>query len=93
MYVGDNKKFGYCFCSYSQFMFYFHCYWIANFTGFFPHWVPQFFVDSFAALGFLTHYDSVSKGVLDIRDILFFGVFIFAWLFASGVVIEIKKAN
>jgi ABC-2 type transport system permease protein len=59
----------------------------------FPHWVPQFFVDSFAALGFLTHYDSVSKGVLDIRDILFFGVFIFAWLFASGVVIEIKKAN
>jgi ABC-2 type transport system permease protein len=44
-------------------------------------------------LGFLTHYDSISKGVLDIRDILFFAVFIFAWLFASGVVIEIKKAS
>jgi len=41
----------------------------------------------------LTHFDSISKGVLDIRDILFFGVFIAAWLVASAAVIEIKKAN
>jgi ABC-2 type transport system permease protein len=50
-------------------------------------------VDAFSAMGFLTHFDSISKGVLDIRDILFFGVFIAAWLVASAVVIEIKKAN
>jgi len=31
--------------------------------------------------------------VLDIRDILFFAVFIAAWLMASAIVIEIKKAN
>ena len=33
------------------------------------------------------------KGVLDIRDVLFFAIFILAWLLASAVVIEIKKAN
>lgn len=59
----------------------------------FPGWMPQFLVDAFSAMGFLTHFNSISKGVLDIRDILFFGVFIAAWLLASAVVIEIKKAN
>ena len=59
----------------------------------FPEWVPQFLVDAFTALGFLTHFDSISKGVLDIRDILYFTVFITAWLFASAIVIEMKKAN
>lgn len=56
-------------------------------------WAPQFLVDAIAALSFLTHFDSISKGVLDIRDILFFSVFIASWLFASAIVIEIKKAN
>ena len=59
----------------------------------FPAWMPQFLVDAFAAMGFLTHFDSISKGVLDIRDFLFFTVFIAAWLLASAIVIEIKKAN
>ncbi|MFM1897533.1 MAG: hypothetical protein RLZZ385_2607 [Pseudomonadota bacterium] len=59
----------------------------------FPAWLPQFLVDAFAAMGFLTHFDSISKGVLDIRDFLFFAVFIFGWLLASAIVIEIKKAN
>ncbi|MEX2130287.1 MAG: ABC transporter permease subunit [Pseudohongiellaceae bacterium] len=59
----------------------------------FPGWMPQFLIDAFAAMGFLTHFDSISKGVLDIRDFLFFAVFIFSWLLASGIVIEMKKGN
>tara|TARA_B110000093_G_scaffold177303_1_gene214129 strand:- start:620 stop:1354 length:735 start_codon:yes stop_codon:yes gene_type:complete len=59
----------------------------------FSGWLPQFLVDAFSAMGFLTHFDSISKGVLDIRDMLFFTVFIGAWLTASAIVIEIKKAN
>jgi ABC-2 type transport system permease protein len=55
--------------------------------------VPQFLVDAFSAMGFLTHFDSIARGVLDIRDFLFFTVFITAWLLASAIVIEIKKAN
>lgn len=59
----------------------------------FPDWMPQAVVDAFSTLGFLTHFDSISKGVLDIRDLLFFTVFIAAWLLASAIVIEMKKAN
>ena len=59
----------------------------------FPDWMPQVIVDAFSAMGFLTHFDSISKGVFDIRDMLFFAVFIGAWLTASAVVIEMKKAN
>jgi len=57
------------------------------------NWAPQVLVDAVAALSFLTHFDSISKGVLDVRDILFFLVFMASWLFASAIVIEIKKAN
>jgi len=31
----------------------------------FPDWVPQVLVDAIAALGFLTHFDAIAKGVLD----------------------------
>ncbi len=61
--------------------------------GAFPGWTPQFLLDAIAALSFLTHFDAISRGVLDIRDILFFVVFIGAWLLASAIVIELKKAN
>lgn len=56
-------------------------------------WAPQFLSDAIAALSFLTHFDSISKGVLDLRDMLFFIIFIGSWLLASAIVIEIKKAN
>ena len=59
----------------------------------FPDFVPQFFVDAMSAMGFLTHFNSIAKGVLDIRDILFFAVFMSTWLLASAIVIEMKKAN
>jgi len=59
----------------------------------FPGWVPQLLVDAVAAMSFLTHFESISRGVLDLRDILFFVVFIVSWLIASAIVIELKKAN
>tara|TARA_B100000900_G_scaffold234551_1_gene199122 strand:+ start:964 stop:1698 length:735 start_codon:yes stop_codon:yes gene_type:complete len=59
----------------------------------FPSWAPQWLVDAFSAMGFLTHFDSIAKGVLDVRDFMFFSVFIAAWLLASAIVIEMKKAN
>ena len=56
-------------------------------------WLPQLVVDAIAAMSFYTHFDSIRKGVLDLRDILFFAVFIVAWLLATAVTIELKKAN
>ncbi len=59
----------------------------------FTPWAPQILIDAIANLGFLTHFYSISKGVLDLRDLLFFILFIGSWLCASAVVIEMKKSS
>ena len=40
----------------------------------FRSWAPQWFVDAIASLSFLTHFDSIKKGVIDVRDLLYFGM-------------------
>ena len=41
----------------------------------------------------LTHYDSIQKGIIDFRDILYFVVLISFWLYANVITIESKKAD
>ena len=60
---------------------------------FFSGWAPQALVDTIAGLSFLTHFASISKGVLDLRDILYFLLVIGTWLYATAIVIDIKKAD
>lgn len=59
----------------------------------FRGWLPVGFTELIASLSFLTHFQSISKGVLDLRDLVYFLVMIGAWLYASAVVIDIKKAD
>jgi ABC-2 type transport system permease protein len=54
---------------------------------------PQALVDAVSALSFLTHFQAITRGVLDLRDVLYFLFTIAAWLFATVLVIEIKKAD
>ncbi|HEB77030.1 MAG TPA: ABC transporter permease [Methylothermaceae bacterium] len=58
----------------------------------FYRWAPGWLVDSVAALSFLTHFHAISRGVLDLKDVLFFVIMIAAWLTACALVIEQKKA-
>ena len=60
---------------------------------FFRAWAPQYIVDAIASLSFLTHFTSISKGVIDLRDIIYFATLIGFWLYANAVVIEMKKAS
>ena len=50
-------------------------------------------MDAFAGLSFLTHYQAISRGVLDLRDVLFFLLGIAAWLAATVLIIDLKKAD
>ncbi len=59
----------------------------------FRGWAPQVFVDSIASLSFLTHFASISKGVIDLRDIVYFAAMIGFWLYANTVVLDLKKAD
>jgi ABC-2 type transport system permease protein len=59
----------------------------------FSGWAPQFLLNAISSFSFLTHFQSISKGVLDLRDILFFLTLIAFWLFATATVIDMKKAE
>ncbi len=60
---------------------------------FFAGWAPQRLVDTVSGLSFLTHFNSISKGVIDLRDVLYFLIVIGAWLYATAVVLDLKKAD
>ncbi len=59
------------------------------FTG----WALDWVVDAIAALSFLTHFNAIAKGVLDLRDVLYFMVIIIGWLVATAIVLDMKKAD
>ncbi len=59
----------------------------------FQGWAPQAVVDAIASFSFLTHFNSIKKGVIDIRDIIYFSALIIFWLYVNVVVIETKKAS
>lgn len=54
---------------------------------------PQPIIDALASLSFLTHFESISKGVIDARDFLYFATLIAAWLAANAIVLDLKKAD
>ena len=54
---------------------------------------PQGLVDAVSGLSFLTHFAAIAKGVIDVRDLIYFALTIAFWLYASAVVIDLKKAD
>lgn len=52
---------------------------------------PQPVVDALSAMSFLTHFQSITRGVLDLRDVLYFAMAIAGWLLATVLVIGIRK--
>jgi len=61
--------------------------------GWIPPWVADWFIQAVASLSILTHFNSIAKGVLDLRDVLYFVIMIAGWLMATAIVIDMKKAN
>ena len=56
-------------------------------------WAPRLLIDAIASMSFLTHFTAVSKGVIGLRDVLFFVSLTVVWLAATAVVIELKQAD
>jgi ABC-2 type transport system permease protein len=59
----------------------------------FSSWAPQTIVDGVASLSFLTHFASISKGVIDLRDLIYFALVISAFLYANTIVLQWKQAD
>lgn len=54
----------------------------------FESWVPLVVLDAVASLSFLTHFNSIAKGVVSLQDIAYFVSVIVFWLAVNTVVIN-----
>ncbi len=61
--------------------------------NFFRDWTPDWFVETIASLSFLTHFNAVTQGLIESRDVVFFVSLIAFWLFANIVIVDLKKAS
>ena len=61
--------------------------------GYIKGWAPEAVVDAVAGFSFLTHFQSISKGVLDFRDLVFFASLIAVFVSATAVILDMKKAK
>jgi ABC-2 type transport system permease protein len=59
------------------------------FTG----WAPQVLVDAVAGLSFLSHFADISRGVIDLRDLVYFALVIGFWLVANMILLELKRGE
>ena len=59
----------------------------------FSGWAPQALLDTIADFSFLSHFSAISRGVIDIRDLIYFGLVIGFWLFGNTLVLELKKSD
>lgn len=61
--------------------------------GLFSGWLPQSLLDTIASFSFLTHFNEIKKGVIDLRDVVFYASIIGVFLFANTLLIDMKKAE
>jgi ABC-2 type transport system permease protein len=62
-------------------------------TNLLVSWAQPWFVEGIAAFSVMTHFESIQKGVLDSRDILYFISVIGFSLFTTGVIIRAHRAG
>ncbi len=60
---------------------------------FFAAWAPQAVLDAVASFSFLTHFNAIQNGVIDVRDLVYFVSLIGLWLFANLLIVDLKKAS
>jgi ABC-2 type transport system permease protein len=60
---------------------------------FFQGALPRKLVNAVAHLSMLRHFEAIGRGVLDLRDILYFVLTIIAWLAAGVLVLDLKRSH
>jgi len=60
---------------------------------FFRGWAPLVLVNAIASFSFLTHFQAINQGVIDLRDVIFFFSLIALFLTINVVVIDLKKVG
>jgi len=56
-------------------------------------WLPEAVVSTIASMSFLTHFQAIGQGVIDLRDIVFFVSILAFFLYANVLLVELKKSQ
>jgi ABC-2 type transport system permease protein len=59
----------------------------------FRSWAPAMLVDAVGSLSFLAHFEALSKGVIDLRDVLYFVMTMVFFLVATAIVLDVRKSQ
>ena len=60
---------------------------------FFQLWAPVVLVNTISSFSFLTHFQAITSGVIDLRDLIFFASLITLFLAVNVVLIDLKKMS
>ncbi|HJW42218.1 MAG TPA: ABC transporter permease subunit [Rhizomicrobium sp.] len=60
---------------------------------FFRGWAPLVLVNAISSFSFLTHFTAISRGVIDLRDVIFFFSLITLFLFGNVVAVDLKRGG
>ncbi|MFC1676776.1 ABC transporter permease [Planctomycetota bacterium] len=55
--------------------------------------LPVNLVTAVSNMSFQSHFDSMQRGVLELKDLMFFVLLIIGWLWASSIILEERKAG
>jgi gliding motility-associated transport system permease protein len=61
--------------------------------GFLQGWAPSRLIDLVSSFSFFTHFNSILRGVLDFRDVVFFISVMALFLYANVLIVDLKKAD
>jgi ABC-2 type transport system permease protein len=59
----------------------------------FRAWAPLPLVEAIASFSFITHFASITAGVIDLRDVIFFFSLIALFLYANMLVVDLRKSG
>ncbi len=55
--------------------------------------LPTGLVNAVESMSFQTHFDSIQRGVLELRDLSYFVLLIVGWITACGIILDERKAG
>lgn len=62
-------------------------------AGFVAEAIPASVLDAAQRVSLIGRYESITRGVIAVRDLVFFATFIGFWLYANAVIVDLRKAG
>jgi ABC-2 type transport system permease protein len=61
--------------------------------GLFQGWAPEWLVRGVTQVSFLGHFSAITRGVIDMRDLVYFLSVMIAFLAANAILVDLEKAE